>query len=65
MKDQQLLYQSPCIEMEKELFYFLDLTILNSHILLNSHGSKISHRDFRLTLVRNMVELGGPQTSQL
>ena len=28
---------------------------LNSHILLKSCGSKGSHRDFRLTLVRNMV----------
>jgi len=61
MQDQQLLYQSPCVEMEKELFsYFLDLTVLNSHILLKSHGSKTSHTDFRLTLVRNTAELGGP-----
>jgi hypothetical protein len=54
------------MEIEKELFsYFLNLTILNSHILLQSHGSKISYRDFRLTFLRNMVELGGPQTSPL
>lgn len=34
---------------------------LNSHMLLNSCGSEVSHRDFKLTLVRNMVELDGQQ----
>jgi hypothetical protein len=40
---------------KKLFFHLLDLTILNSHILLKSCGSNLSHRDFRLTLVRNMV----------
>jgi hypothetical protein len=50
---------------KKLFFHLLDQTILNSHILLKSCGSNISHRDFRLTLVRNMVELAGPQPRPL
>jgi hypothetical protein len=50
----------------KKLFFHLpDLTILNSHILLKSCGSKLSHRDLRLTLVRNMVQFAGPQPCPL
>ncbi|PNF17185.1 hypothetical protein B7P43_G06584 [Cryptotermes secundus] len=41
---------------KKLFFHLLDLTILNSFIVLSSCGAKISHRDFRLTLVRNMLE---------
>jgi hypothetical protein len=51
--------------MKKLFFHLLHLTILNSHILVKSCGSKLSHRDFRLTLVRNMVELAGPQSRPL
>ncbi|PNF39361.1 hypothetical protein B7P43_G18177 [Cryptotermes secundus] len=43
----------------KLFFHLLDLTILNSFILLSSCGAKLSHRDFRLTLVCNMVEEAG------
>ncbi|PNF43126.1 hypothetical protein B7P43_G18025 [Cryptotermes secundus] len=43
----------------KLFFHLLDLTILNSYILLSSCGAKLSHRDFRLALVRNMLELAG------
>jgi hypothetical protein len=46
---------------KKLFFYLLDLTVLNSHILLMSCGLKLSHRDFSLTLVRNVVELAGLQ----
>jgi hypothetical protein len=49
----------------KKLFFHLALTMLNSHILLKSCGSNLSHRDFRLTLVRNMMELAGPQPHSL
>ena len=39
---------------KKLLFHLLDLTIVNSYILLSScGGKKISHRDFRLTLIRD------------
>ena len=54
-----------CKWTNKLLFHIFDLTILNSDILLNSCGSKLSHRDFRLTLVRNMVQLAGPQPRPL
>jgi hypothetical protein len=47
--------------MKKLFFHLLDLIILNSHILLTSCGSKLSHRDFRLIFVKNMVALAGPQ----
>ncbi|PNF19047.1 hypothetical protein B7P43_G11709 [Cryptotermes secundus] len=43
----------------KLFFHLLDLTILNSYILLSSCGAKLSHREFRLALVRNMLERAG------
>jgi hypothetical protein len=45
-------------------FHLLNLAILNSYIHLSSCGrKKISHRDFRFTLVRNMlVQAGYEQT---
>jgi len=45
----------------KKLFlHLLDMTILNSYILLSAcGGKKISHRDFRFTLVREMLAWAG------
>jgi hypothetical protein len=43
----------------KLFFHFLDLTVLNSWILLSSCGAKYMHRDFRLLLVRNLIEEAG------
>ena len=43
----------------KLFFQFLDLTALNSWILLFSCGAKYTHRDFRLLLVRNLIEEAG------
>ncbi|PNF17065.1 hypothetical protein B7P43_G17426 [Cryptotermes secundus] len=40
----------------KLFFHLLDLTILNSFILLSSCGAKLSHREFRLASVRNMLQ---------
>jgi hypothetical protein len=41
-------------------FHLLDLAILNSYILLSScGGKKISHRDFRFALVRNILGQAG------
>jgi len=37
-------------------FHRLDLTLLNSWILLSSCGAKYTHRDIRLLLVRNLIE---------
>ncbi|PNF14553.1 hypothetical protein B7P43_G14961 [Cryptotermes secundus] len=53
----------------KLFFHLLDLTILNSYILLSSCGAKLSHREFRLALVWNMLEHAGrgppsPSTAQ-
>jgi len=51
---------------KKALFHLLDLAIVNSYILLCSYGGKkISHRDFHLTLIREMLAWygQGPQPS--
>jgi len=40
----------------KLFFHLLDLTVLKSWILLSSCGAKYTHRDFRLLLVRNLIE---------
>jgi hypothetical protein len=42
----------------KLFFHLLDLTVLNSWILLSSCGAKYTHRDFRL-LVRILIEEAG------
>ena len=46
----------------KLFFHLLDLTVLNSWILLASCGAQYTHRDFRLLLVRNLIE--GARKSQ-
>ena len=43
----------------KLFFHFLDLTVLNNWILLSSCGAKYTHWDFRLLLVRNLIEEAG------
>jgi len=43
----------------KLFFHFMDLTVLNSWILLSSCGANYTHRDFRLLLVRNLTEEPG------
>ena len=37
-------------------FHLLDLTVLNRWTLLSSCGAKYTHRDFRLLLVRKLIE---------
>jgi hypothetical protein len=45
---------------KKLFFHLLHLTILNSYILLSScGGKKISQRDFRITLLGNMLVQAG------
>jgi hypothetical protein len=44
---------------KKLFFHLLDMTILNSFLLLTACGTKITHRDFRLSLVRNLTERAG------
>jgi len=43
----------------KLFFHLLDLTVLNRWILLSSCGDKYTHHDFRLLLVRNIIEEAG------
>ena len=43
----------------KLFFHPLDLTVLNSWILLSSRRAKYTHRDFRLLMVRNLIEEAG------
>jgi len=43
----------------KLFFHLLDLTVLNSWILLSSCGAIYTHWDFRLLLVRNLIEEAG------
>ena len=53
---------------KKTFLHLLDLTVLNSFIILTSCGSKLSHWHFRLTLVRALVQVAGrmpqPQTTR-
>ena len=53
---------------KKPFFHPLELTILNSFIILTSRGSKLLHRQFKLTLVRALVQEAGrvprPQTTR-
>jgi hypothetical protein len=45
---------------KKLFFHMLDMPIVNSYILLSScGGKKISHRNFRLTFVREMLARSG------
>jgi len=47
---------------KKLFFHLLDLAILNSYILHSScGGKKMSNRDYRYTLVRNMLTHAGPE----
>jgi len=43
----------------KLFFHLLDLTVLNSWILLSSYGAIYTHWDFKLLLVRNLIEEDG------
>ena len=48
-----------CIWTKKLFFHLMDLTILNSFIILASCGSKLSHWQFRLTLERDLIQEAG------
>jgi hypothetical protein len=43
----------------KKLFHLLDVSILNSFILLTSCSAELSHQDFRLALVRDLIQERG------
>jgi hypothetical protein len=46
-------------------FTFWTLTVLNSFIFITSCGAKLTHRDFRLALVKDLIQEGirVPQTA--
>jgi len=44
---------------KKLFFHLLDLMILNGYILLTFCSSKLSHRDFKLSFVKDLLEEGG------
>jgi hypothetical protein len=41
---------------KKLFFHLLDLSVLNSFILLASCGSRLSHQNFRHALVRDLIQ---------
>jgi hypothetical protein len=41
---------------KKLFFHLLELSVLNSFILLTSCSSKLSHQNFKLVLVRNLIQ---------
>jgi hypothetical protein len=49
------------MEVDQETFFFnfLDLTVLNTCIFLQSRGSRITCQNFQLALVRNMIDSAG------
>jgi len=54
---QQLFDESTTFKWNIKLFFhLLDQTVLNRWILLSSCGDKYTHHDFRLLLVRNIIE---------
>jgi len=42
--------------VKKLFFLLLDLTILNSFTILASCGSRLSHSQFRMTLVKDLIQ---------
>jgi hypothetical protein len=44
---------------KKLFFHLLHMTILNSFLLLTACENKITHRDFRLSFVRNLIARAG------
>ncbi|KAG8239258.1 hypothetical protein J437_LFUL010648 [Ladona fulva] len=46
---------------KKLFFHLLDLTILNAYITLSSVRSGMSHRSFRLALLKNLLEPAGKE----
>lgn len=37
--------------------HFLDITVLNSHIILSSCGSRVDHGEFHLALFQHLLEM--------
>jgi len=59
MADSYLMFRRTFKWTTKLFFHLLDVTVLNRWILLSSCGAKCTHKDFRLLLVRNLMEEAG------
>jgi hypothetical protein len=44
---------------KKLFFHFLDMIILNTFLLVTACGTKMTHKDFRLSLTQNLTEWAG------
>ena len=54
-----LLITKPDIKVDKKCSYFLYMTALNIFLLLTVYGTKITHSDFQLCLVQNLIKRAG------
>ncbi|PSN56177.1 PiggyBac transposable element-derived protein 4 [Blattella germanica] len=41
---------------KKLFFHLIDITVLNSYIIQKSCGGKLSHKEFRESLIRNLIQ---------
>lgn len=57
--DEQLLNTNPGIKVDKKFSYFLCMTTLNSFLLLTVYGTKMTHSDFQICLVQNLIKRPG------
>ncbi len=39
-------------------FWLLDTVIINSYLILKKNGINISHKDFRIQLVQDLIKVG-------
>lgn len=57
--DKQLLNTKPDNKVDKKFSYVLCMTALNSFLLLTVYGTKMTHLDFNLCLVKNLIKRAG------
>lgn len=57
--DKQFLNTKPDIKVDKKFSYFLCMTALNSSLLLTVYGTKMTHSDFQLCLLQNLIKRAG------
>jgi len=57
--DKKLLNTKPDIKLDKKFSYFLCMTALNSFLLLTVYGTEITHSDFQLCHVQNLIKRAG------
>jgi hypothetical protein len=57
--DKQLLSTNPDMKVDKKFSYFLCMTALNSFLILTVYETKMTHSDFQLFLVQNLIKGAG------